>query len=229
MKDAAYCCVFCFLGVNELRSYKKIYLWVIVALTAVSLLSACRAGIKESTTIQNDQTTGTDTVFQPTTMADTVENSASTHNNSETRTGAATASTAKTEATRAQSTSTAPPANTTAPAATTAEQAQYKEWSYWSASGYKVTYTENPGNDYITKAAEELRVPANNLSASYNSKGATIFLFSSSVKSKETLTDCFIIFHDKMTIEENIRKDGTTGSNKALADILYNNAKKKEP
>ena len=35
--------------------------------------------------------------------------------------------------------------------------------------------------------------------------------------------------HDKMTIEENIRKDGTTGSNKALADILYNNAKKKEP
>ncbi len=229
MKDAAYCCVFRFLGVNELRLFKKICLCVIAALTVLSLLSACRSERTEGTTVQKNPTTVAGTAYQSTTTADTGENNADISNTEKTRTADATAPSAKTEETRTQSTTTAPPANTTVPVTTTTGQVQYKEWSYLSATGDKVTYTENPDNKYIAKAAEQLGVPANKLSASYNSKGATVFLFSSSAKSKETLTDCYIIFSEKMTIEKNIRKDGTTGSNKALADILYSNAMKKEP
>lgn len=219
-----------------MNSYRKICLYAIIILIASVLLSACRSEIRESTAIRNDPTTGIDSSYQSTATNGSGENDATANKTVERATEPSTPSSVENEATRTQRTTTAPASTTTtpvattdAPALTTTAPAQYKEWSYWSASGYKVTYTENPDNKYIALAAEQLGVPANKLSASYNSKGATVFLFSSSVKSEATLTDCFIIFSEKMTIEENIRKDGSTGSNKALADILYKNAMKKEP
>ncbi|HOO25494.1 MAG TPA: hypothetical protein PKW24_02655 [Clostridiales bacterium] len=105
----------------------------------------------------------------------------------------------------------------------------YKEWSYKAVlTGDTVTYTENPNDEYIQAASKILNIPAQRLSATKNKKGATIFIFSSSEKSKDTLLDMRVMKPDK-TIEEDIWEKGEIGNTKRLAEGLYDNAMKKNP
>ena len=109
------------------------------------------------------------------------------------------------------------------------ENTPYKEWSYKAAlTGDTVTYTENPNDEYIKAASKILNIPPQRLSATKNKKGATIFIFSSSDKSKDTLLDMRVMKPDK-TIEEDIWEKGDIGNTKRLAEGLYDNAMKKNP
>ena len=203
--------------------HKKKYLCVIAVLTAAALLYSCQSENKELATVaggkvdvlsslaEQDETkdTGISVESEPGVDADEKANSTSDNNQLNNK--------------------------STAAAVTTTEPVQYKEWTYNSVpnfyypKGNLVTYTENPDNQYVTAASEQLGILASRLSASYYSKGATVFVFNSAVKNKAALADCYIIYKDTMKIEENIRKDGAAGGNKALADLLYDIAMKNKP
>ncbi len=208
-----------------MRLHRKQCFYTSVIFAVMLLLSACRSEFKENTTIIDEQTTGANVSTTTGSHENGGTNGATTYVE---ETGVEQAKTTSEKSEKPQTRSTE--ATTVEKAVTTIEQSDYNEWTYRSVrsflypTGNQVTYTENPNNAYIILASEQLDISVNNLSATYNSKGATVFLFSSPEKNKTTLTDCVIIFADKMTIEKNIRVDGTTSSNKALADILYVNA-----
>jgi hypothetical protein len=214
MKDAAYVAFFVFFGGNGLSLNKKVYLCAAAVLAATVLLSACRAEfIDKSDTDNTRYTSESSTVY----INENSEPLSQTKYSEEKPGTNTTGSTNQTKKGTQDD-------NTTGAITT---QVRYEEWTYVSVTGYLVTYTENPANKYIIAAGEQLGIPVDRLSATFNSKGATIFTFSSEQKSKATLTDCYIMYSKPpMKIEENIRKDGTAGNNKALADILFENALK---
>jgi hypothetical protein len=219
-----------FLEVKSLFLCSRKYFLAMAAIAMIIILSGCFGGNDKNSPEQKEQKV---------TVSETAALAAST-GKSDNMTSGKPAGEEKTTTAPGETTGkvqTTGAARTTQPPSTE-QQTQYNEWKYISATGKKVTYTENPLNSYIAKASEQLEIPARRLGASYYEDSLAILVFTSPVKNRESLEISYFTKTSDVKVEvvnldidalTNLQKILLKSTMKKVALQIYDDALKNRP